>query len=50
MDYKKMWEELKSLMQKTERMTDLIKTSGVISIMGEIENSEYINVNGDLPF
>lgn len=43
MDYKKMWEEFKYLMQRTEKMTDLVKTSGVIDIMTEIErmNTEY---------
>jgi hypothetical protein len=48
MDYKKMWEDLKGLMQRTEKMTDLIKTKGVLDMMSEIEglNTEY----EDLPF
>ena len=33
MDYKKMWEDLKGLMQKTEKMTDLIKTKGILDII-----------------
>jgi hypothetical protein len=43
MDYKKMWEDLKGLMQRTEKMTDLIKTKGVLDMMSEIEglNTEY---------
>ncbi|MFR2787442.1 MAG: hypothetical protein ACLTBX_01465 [Clostridia bacterium] len=50
MDYKKMWEDLKGFLQKTEKMTDSVKTSGIIEIMSEFETSEYINKNGDLPF
>ena len=48
MDYKKMWEDLKYLMQRTEKMTDLVKTSGVLTMISEIEklNTEY----EDLPF
>ena len=48
MDYEKMWKDFKDLMQRTEKMTDLVKTSGVIDIMTEIErmNTEY----EDLPF
>ena len=48
MDYKKMWEDLKGLMQKTEKMTDLIKTKGILDMISEIEklNTEY----EDLPF
>lgn len=48
MDYEKMWKELKELLQRTEKMTELVKTSGVLSIISEIEtlNTEY----EDLPF
>lgn len=48
MDYEKMWNELKGLLQKTEKMTELVKTSGVLSMISEIEklNTEY----EDLPF
>lgn len=48
MDYKKMWEDFKYLMQRTEKMTDLVKTSGVLTMIFEIEklNTEY----EDLPF
>ena len=50
MDYKKMWEDLKTLMQKTEKMTDLVKTNGIVQMISEIEDTEYIRVNGDFPF
>ena len=48
MDYEKMWKDFKGLMQRTEKMTELVKTSGVLSIISEIEklNTEY----EDLPF
>lgn len=48
MDYKKMWEDFKGLMQKTEKMTDFIKTKRVLDTISEIEkmNTEYEN----LPF
>ena len=48
MDYKKMCEYFKVLMQKNEKMTDLIKTKGVLDMISEIEklNTEY----EDLPF
>ena len=43
MDYKKMWEDFKGLMQKTEKMTDFIKKKGVLDTISEIEkmNTEY---------
>lgn len=50
MDYEKMWNELKDLLQRTDKMTDLIKPTGVLEIISEIENTEYLNKNGDLPF
>lgn len=48
MDYEKMWKDLKVLMQRTEKMTDLVKTNGVLSMISEIEklNTEY----EELPF
>lgn len=48
MDYEKMWNELKDLLQRTDKMTDLIKPSGILEIISEIEklNTEY----EDLPF
>lgn len=48
MNYEKMWKELKELLQRTEKMTELVKTSGVLSMISEIEtlNTEY----EDLPF
>ena len=48
MNYEKMWKEFKDLMQRTEKMTELVKTSGVLSMISEIEklNTEY----EDLPF
>lgn len=47
-DYEKMWKDLKVLMQRTEKMTDLVKTNGVLSMISEIEklNTEY----EELPF
>lgn len=50
MDYEKMWNELKGLLQKTDKMTDLIKPKGILVIINEIEKSEYLNENEDLPF
>lgn len=50
MDYKKMWEDLKGLLERTEKMTDLIKPSGIIKIMSEFETIEFMNTNEDLPF
>lgn len=48
MDYEKIWKDFKELMQRTNKMTELVKTSGVLDIMAEIEkmNTEYEN----LPF
>lgn len=48
MDYEKIWKDFKELMQRTNKMTELVKTSGVLDIMTEIEkmNTEY----EDLPF
>ncbi len=48
MDYEKMWIQLKELLQRTEKMTESVKTSGVLSMISEIEtlNTEY----EDLPF
>lgn len=48
MNYEKMWKELKELLQRTEKMTELVKTSGVLNMISEIEtlNTEY----EDLPF
>lgn len=48
MDYEKIWKDFKELMQKTNKMTELVKTSEVLDIMSEIEktNTEYEN----LPF
>lgn len=48
MDYEKIWKDFKGLMQRTNKMTELVKTSGVLDIMAEIEkmNTEY----EDLPF
>lgn len=48
MDYEKMWNELKGLLERTEKMAELVKTSGVLSIISEIEtlNTQY----EDLPF
>lgn len=48
MDYEKIWKDFKELMQRTNKMTEIVKTSGVLDIMAEIEkmNTEY----EDLPF
>ena len=48
MDYEKIWKDFKELMQRTNKMTELVQTSGVLDIMAEIEkmNTEY----EDLPF
>lgn len=48
MDYEKIWKDFKGLMQRTNKMTELVKTSGVLDIMAEIKkmNTEY----EDLPF
>lgn len=48
MDYEKIWKDFKGLMQRTNKMTELVKTSEVLDIMAEIEkmNTEY----EDLPF
>lgn len=34
-----MWKELKELLQRTEKMTETINTSGVLNIISEIEKS-----------
>lgn len=50
MNYGNMWNELKDFFQKTKKITDQISTKGILEIIDEIEDTEYMNKNGGLPF
>lgn len=50
MNYEEMWKELLIFIERTEKVIDTLKPSGIIDVMKGIESNEYIRANGDLPF